>query len=655
MLGSSFGKVTIDKKVDGREKGTQIVWDHESVIKAKQSINDGFNLKHSPFHEGNDIDWRRGNISYKYNEWELSEIKKCKSDILHFAKTYCKLMTDNGYQNVTLRDYQEDLLMMFQHNKENIALASRQVGKTTTTTIFLAWFLCFHFDKNCFFLANKNETVIEIVDKTQKVIKLLPFFLKPGVLNKTQKSIVFDNGSRLKSQSTTKKSSIGDTIHLLYVDEFAHIDKNIQKDFWENVYPTLSSSKISRIILTSTANGKELFYNIFKDSRPYDKITHRPQVGTKTKDSNSFVHMRIDYWQVPGRDEVWKAKEIKNFGGGEVGERAFNQQYGNQFLNDATVLLEAETLARLEKLKTQYKFKIIDVFEDYNEELDKLDKIKYDELKWHKNFNPNDIDPDDRFVFSIDISEGEEGDYSVLNIFRVGVKKNYKKIRFDPEIHKMYDFFNLTQVGIMRSNIIDTTKFARLIYHSLFSVFPSENVKIILEWNTYGSELYLKMTAIHGDNNLLEDSYFIKTLHRNEATIKKIGVKSRPGYKNIICDNLKLIMQNNDIEVNEEYTVDEASGFGKNKNGTYSGQLGHDDVTITIVYAGVALQSTEFQELVEEYFDYIPEEIKQYIDITLNQEEKEINSDIYDYFNDDEPSSGIPSLSRYDEDDDDWI
>ncbi len=546
-----------------------------------------------------------------------------------------KRMFDVTVDSIDHRYYTDDILS---HN-------------TTTTTIFLAWFLCFHFEKNCFFLANKNDTVIEIVDKTQKVVKYLPFFLKPGVLNKTQRSIVFDNGSRLKSQATTKKSSIGDTIHLLYVDEFAHIDANIQKDFWENVYPTLSSSKISRIILTSTANGLELFHDIFKSARMVDKETHKPY-EKKLDNHNSFAKMRIDYWQVPGRDEAWKQKEIQSFGGGEVGERAFNQQYGNQFLDGATVLLEAETLKRLEALKQGYKFKIIDVFEEYNEKLDDIDKIKYNQLIWKTDFDPNDIEDTDRFMFSIDISEGEEGDYSVLNIFRLRLKDKYKNMKIDPDVHNLYNFFVLKQVGVMRSNFIDTTKFAQLIYSCLFMVFNPEHVKIVMEWNTYGSEMYLKMSMISGDNNLLDDSYFVKFAHKNDSTVMKIGIKSRTGYKNIICDNLKLIMQNESIEVNEEMSVDELSRFGKNKNGTYSGQLGNDDISITIVYIGAAMDTVEYFELVEDYFDLLSEEIQNELNILLNQDEKESLDDMYDLFGETNINEGLKIRQ---DDDDDWI
>jgi hypothetical protein len=65
------------------------------------------------------------------------------------------------------------------------------------------------------------------------------------------------------SQATTKTAQIGFTIHLLYMDEFAHIQPNIARDFWRSVYPTLSSSNLSQCIITSTPNGQEnLFFEL---------------------------------------------------------------------------------------------------------------------------------------------------------------------------------------------------------------------------------------------------------------------------------------------------------------------------------------------------------------------------------------------------------
>ena len=192
-------------------------------------------------------------------------------------------------------------------------LASRQIGKTVTSSIFIAWYLCFHYDRNVMVVANKLATTSEIVDKIRIVMKNLPFFMKPGIQSGGVTGMRFDNGNRLFSQATTKTAAIGFTIHLLFADEFAHIHPNFLLPFYRSIYPTLSSSKVSRMIVCSTPNGMNLFYEIYQGA----------QQGL-----NAFHPIRVDWWQVPGRDEAWKKREIANLGNEEL----FNQEYGNQFL-----------------------------------------------------------------------------------------------------------------------------------------------------------------------------------------------------------------------------------------------------------------------------------------------------------------------------------
>jgi len=58
---------------------------------------------------------------------------------------------------------------------------------------------------------------------------------------------------------------------------------------------------------------------------------------------NSFNPIRVDWWQVPGRDEDWKNREIANLGSVEL----FNQEYGNQFLSSSTLLLGSNELKKI--------------------------------------------------------------------------------------------------------------------------------------------------------------------------------------------------------------------------------------------------------------------------------------------------------------------
>ena len=152
-----------------------------------------------PFYEGKQF-LRRGNIWFDNTDDEIAELAKCASDIVYFAEKYAVVMTDEGVQQVKLRDYQKDLLKDFQHNRFNVVLASRQMGKTVTASIFNAWYLTFNFDKTTLLLANKSASTKEIIDKAKVVIKNIPFYMKPGIVKYDVLHVKADNGCRLVGQ-----------------------------------------------------------------------------------------------------------------------------------------------------------------------------------------------------------------------------------------------------------------------------------------------------------------------------------------------------------------------------------------------------------------------------------------------------------------------
>jgi len=139
-------------------------WTSESVNQLLLALEEGYKPKSTPFYEGNP-NLRKGNIVFNYTNEEIQEIKKCAKDIVYFANKYCTVMTDEGLQTITLRDYQENMLRQFQSERFNICLASRQIGKTISSSIFIAWYILFNFDKNALILSNKGATTREIIDK----------------------------------------------------------------------------------------------------------------------------------------------------------------------------------------------------------------------------------------------------------------------------------------------------------------------------------------------------------------------------------------------------------------------------------------------------------------------------------------------------------
>jgi hypothetical protein len=579
-------------------------WTSEKVEQLMIALEEGYKPKAAPFYEGNP-NLRKGNIVFNYTPHEIREIKKCATDIVYFANTYCTVMTDHGLQTIELRPYQEEMLRQFQKERFNVCLASRQIGKTICSSIYIAWYSLFNFDKNALILSNKGATTREIIDKGKTILEHLPFFLKPGVIKWDVFNSRFDNGCRIIGQTTTKKAAIGFTIHLLFMDEFAHIPQNFVETFYENVYPTVSASSNSKVIITSTPNGFNKFYDIYSSAE---------------KGLNEYSPFRVDWWDVPGRDEAWMRQEVANLGS----EEAFNRQYGNQFIASSSLLLGADSLKKLQKEQKDFVHREIPEFEE--------EDVDYAGLLWDPDFNLEEIEEDANYwVFSIDIAEGNGGDYSIINIFKIELmdEKDWKKVTSPGAFT---DFFRLRQVGRFRSNEHTIEEFAKAVYILAFDMFYSENLKLIIEWNMFGGELIRRLETVFPQRNDFDEEMVVKFKHRIDAKVKNFGLKIKKDNKPIFCQNFKKYITQNKIVLRDKKTVYEASTFGKLPNGSYAGQLGNDDLIMTSINSSEFFFTLDFSDFAEEIYDNIDESIQEKIDNILEKDSKggNLNYDIYD-------------------------
>ncbi len=542
----------------------------------------------NPFHE-NDPELRKGNILFEYTEWELEEIKKCAEDVVYFADNYCHVMTDEGIRQIKLRDYQIQILNQYQHHRKNVFVSPRQSGKTITSSIFLLWYLLFNFEKNAMIMANIGDTAAELMDKIKVIMKGLPFFLKPGLVVYNVMTMKYDNGCRIMAKTTTKTSSIGYTIHMLYMDEFAHINPNFINQFFKSVYPTISSSQIARVIITSTPNGMNKFWEIYKGA---------------IEGENEFNPIRVEWWQVPGRNEEWKRKEIAALGS----EEDFNQEYGCQFLSSSRLLLDSNTLKRLKNTEEQFIFHELWPFEK--------SPIDYSGLLWHPKFDPASVFEKDgqKFYISIDTASGGGGDYSVANIFKVApmpsnVIKN--KRFFEDES----DFFCLLQVGIFRSNNIEIDEFKAFLEILITGVLGVDNARIVLELDHKGEMLMDKLM----DCEDFFDEMFVYTKHSEASTKLKPGVKLTVKNKEKFCYDLKINARGFKIIPSNKNGIHELANFGINPNGSFSSQIGKDDEAMTLVNLNCVFDNGDFQETVMDLYDIIPEKFRKLIEERLSE------------------------------------
>jgi hypothetical protein len=561
--------------------GSNAIWTSEKVNKLLEDFENGLidikSVKNSPFKD-NDPAWKKANLVFEYTPEEMAEIERCKADPIYFANKYCQVMTENGIDIISLRDYQEEIINSFKANRFNILMASRQIGKTIMSGVYIAWFLTFHADKNVLAVANVASTTKEVVDKIKSIFENLPFFLKPGCVSNNVLSMKFDNGCRLIGRTTTKNTGIGFTIHLLYIDEFAHINPAYLDFFYRAIYPTISSMPNSKIIITSTPNGMNRFYDIYMDA---------------VEGKNAYVPLRVDWWQVPGRDDEWKKMTIANLGS----EEDFNQEYGLQFFSSDKLLLSSKDLKKVFNLRIPY------IQPEWSQ--DPSFNGLFDEFMAHPNFaklTPDDIRNDGNYyIFSVDTADGVGKDYSVINVFKFTSLPIKMLLSVKEFVKDETDIFGLVQVATFRTNTKDINEFCNALEKLTYSVFNPDKVRLLIELNHKGEYVLDRIT----NTEQFWPGQLIHSKHTEAMKGFKPGLKLTVTNKAKYCERYKYISGTNRILPNEFRTIHELGSFGKSTNGTYRSQSGNDDLAITCVNTSAFFESPNFWEIANELLDQV--------------------------------------------------
>jgi hypothetical protein len=198
----------------------------------------------------------------------------------------------------------------------------------------------------------------------------------------------------------------------------------------------------------------------------------------------------------------------------------------------------------------------------------------------------------------------------------------------------MYDFFGLTQVAVFADNETSIEDFAKVLYTLAFEIFYAENVKMVIEWNTYGAALIKYMQTIFPQKNEFDEETVVKFKHRHDAKQLKYGLKVKKDNKAIFCQNFKKYIEQRRFNIFDSETVKEISTFGTLANGSYGGQMGNDDLAMTCINATEFMNTVDYADYVEELLDIIEEDIHKKMEVALYKdkdlEEGNLHYDIYD-------------------------
>lgn len=191
---------------------------------------------------------------------------------------------------------------------------------TQCSACFLLWYAMFVPNQTILVMANNFAGAQEIMQRVRFSYEECPDHIRDAVVEYNKLSIVFENGSRIISRATTASAARGLSVNLLYLDEFAFVETNIQDEFWSAVSPTLAATD-GKCVITSTPNTEyDLYARIWFDSQ---KILD--ENGFERGDGcgvNGFKGIKVSWEKHPKRDAEWSQEERY-----KVGESKFLREH----------------------------------------------------------------------------------------------------------------------------------------------------------------------------------------------------------------------------------------------------------------------------------------------------------------------------------------
>ena len=272
------------------------------------------------------------------------------------------------------------------------------------------------------------------------------------------------------------------------------------------------------------------------------KLWHDAERG-----KNEYTTTEVHWSQVPGRDAAWKEQTIAN-----TSQRQFTQEFECEFLGSVDTLITASKLRMM-------------VYEDPLERRHGLDIYQAPI-------------PDHEYVMTVDVSRGVSNDYSAFVVvdittipYRVVAKyKNnmIKPLLFPNIIEPVAKSFNkayvLCEVNDIGGQVADIMQFDLEYENLLMCAMRGRAGQIVGQGFSHKSQLGIKMTS----------------------TVKKTG-----------CSNLKALIEDDKLIINDYDVIAELTTFIQKKQSFEAEEGCNDDLAMCLViFAWLSVQDY-FREL----------------------------------------------------------
>jgi hypothetical protein len=479
---------------------------------------------------------KRANVSQEWTKKEVEEYSKCMKDPLYFIQTYIRIVSlDEGLVPFKMYDFQKEMVGTFHSNRFTICKLPRQSGKSTTIIAYLLHYVLFNASVNVAILANKAATARDLLGRLQLAYEHLPKWLQQGVMSWNKGSLELENGSKILASSTSASAVRGGSYNIIFLDEFAYVPSNVAEQFFSSVYPTISSGKTTKVMIVSTPHGMNMFYKLWNDAE---------------NQRNTYVPIEVHWSEIPGRDEEWKAETIKN-----TSEQQFNTEFECEFLGSIDTLIKAQKLKTMSYNPPIQSNAGLDVFEK--------------PLKDHT------------YVLTADVSRGTSNDYSAFLVFDVSQMPYRIVAKFrDNEIKPL----------LFPAKIYDVAR----AYNQAF---------VLIEVNDIGEQVASTMQF-----DLEYDNLIMASMRGRAGQVlgggfsggrAQLGVRTTKAVKRIGCSNLKQMIEDDKLIIQDLQIISELSTFIVKGQSFEADDGCTDDLVACMFMFAWATDQTYFKELTD--------------------------------------------------------
>ena len=477
---------------------------------------------------------KKANVQQEWTKEELQEYKRCMDDPQYFVENYIMIVSlDEGLVPFNLYDFQKEMIGTFHNNRFTICKLPRQSGKSTTIIAYLLHYVLFNPSVNVAILANKAATARDLLGRLQLAYEHLPKWLQQGVMSWNKGSLELENGSKILASSTSASAVRGGSYNIIFLDEFAYVPANVAEQFFSSVYPTISSGKTTKVMIVSTPHGMNMFYKLWTDAE---------------EGRNEYIPIEVHWSEVPGRDEAWKQQTIKN-----TSEAQFNTEFECEFLGSIDTLITPSKLRQLAYRAPVKSNAGLDVHQ-----------------------NPED---GHTYFLTADVARGTQNDYSAFVV--VDVTEIPYKI-----------------VAKFRDNEIKPLLFPAKIY----DVARAYNQAFVMvEVNDIGEQV---ANALQFD--LEYDNLIMASMRGRAGQVlgggfsggrAQLGVRTTKAVKRIGCSNLKQMVEDNKLIVEDLEIITELSTFIVKGQSFEADEGCNDDLIACLFMFAWATDQQYFKEL----------------------------------------------------------